>query len=119
MYALKNKELTASGQVTTKLTAGTNTLSAPARVLGLNIKCGATLGKVDLIDNGSGGTVKFTIPTPAIGAGEDEILQVTFPDPALTVIDLALALPCPFKVPPKFIFEFVVSVYLTVISYNI
>ena len=80
MFALKNKELTASGQVTTKVSAGTNTLSAPARVLGLNIKCGATLGKVDLIDNGSGGTVKFTIPTPAIGAGEDEILQVNFPD---------------------------------------
>ena len=83
MYALKNKELTASGQVTTKVTAGTNTLSAPARVVALNIKCGATQGKVDLIDNGSGGTVKFTIPTPAIGAGEDEILQVTFPDPGL------------------------------------
>ena len=47
MYALKNKELTASGQVTTKVTAGTNTLSAPARVLQLSIRCGATLGKVD------------------------------------------------------------------------
>ena len=76
MYALKNKQLTASGQVTTKVSAGTNTLSAPARVVGLNIRCGATLGRVDLIDNGSGGTVKFTIPTPAIGSGEDEILQV-------------------------------------------
>jgi len=80
MFALKNKELTASGQVTTKVSAGTNTLSAPARVLGLNIKCGATLGKVDLIDNGSGGTVKYTIVTPAIGSGEDEYLQVNFPD---------------------------------------
>ena len=83
MFALKNKELTASGQVTTKVSAGTNTLSAPARVLGLNIKCGATLGKVDLIDNGSGGTVKYTIVTPAIGSGEDEYLQVNFPDPGL------------------------------------
>jgi len=83
MYALKNKQLTASGQVTTKVSAGTNTLSAPARVVGLNIRCGATLGRVDLIDNGSGGTVKFTIPTPAIGSGEDEILQVTFPDPGI------------------------------------
>ena len=83
MFALKNKELTASGQVTTKDICRAPALSAPARVLGLNIKCGATLGKVDLIDNGSGGTVKFTIPTPAIGAGEDEILQVTFPDPGL------------------------------------
>ena len=83
MFALKNKELTASGQVTTKVSAGTNTLSAPARVVALNIKCGGTQGKVDLIDNGSGGTVKFTIPTPAIGSGEDEILQVTFPDPGL------------------------------------
>ena len=83
MFALKNKELTASGQVTTKVSAGTNILSAPARVVALNIKCGGTQGKVDLIDNGSGGTVKFTIPTPAIGAGEDEILQVTFPDPGL------------------------------------
>ena len=61
MYALKNKQLTASGQVTTKVSAGTNTLSAPARVVGLNI----------------------TIPTPAIGAGEDEILQVSFPDPGM------------------------------------
>ena len=83
MFALKTKQLTASGQVTTKVSAGTNTLSAPARVVGLNIRWGGTLGKVDLIDNGSGGTVKFTIPTPAIGAGEDEILQVTFPDPGL------------------------------------
>ena len=83
MFALKNKELTASGQVTTKVSAGTNTLSAPARVLGLNIKCGATLGKVDLIDNGSGGTVKYTIVTPAIGSGEDEYLQVNFTDPGL------------------------------------
>ena len=83
MYALKNKQLTASGQVTTKVSAGTNTLSAPARVVGLNIRCGATLGRVDLIDNGSGGTVKFTIPTPAIGSGEDEILQVSFPDPGM------------------------------------
>ena len=37
-------------------------------------------GKVDLIDNGSGGTVKYTIVTPAIGSGEDEYLQVNFPD---------------------------------------
>ena len=44
MYALKNKQLTASGQVTTKVSAGTNTLSAPARVVGLNIRCGGTLG---------------------------------------------------------------------------
>ena len=59
MYALKNKELTASGQVTTKVTAGTNTLSAPARVLQLSIRCGATLGKVDLIDDGPSGTVNI------------------------------------------------------------
>ena len=83
MFALKNKELTASGQVTTKVSAGTNTLSAPARVVALNIKCGATQGKVDLIDNGSGGTVKYTIVTPVIGSGEDEYLQVNFPDPGL------------------------------------
>ncbi len=83
MFALKNKQLTASGQVTTKVSAGTNTLSAPARVVGLNIRCGGTLGRVDLIDNGASGTVKFTIPTPAIGSGEDEILQVNFPDPGL------------------------------------
>ena len=72
MYGIKNKQLTSSGQVTTKVTAGTNTLSAPARVLQLSIRCGATLGRVDLIDNGAGGTVKYTVPTPAIGAGEDE-----------------------------------------------
>ncbi len=83
MYGIKNKQLTSSGQVTTKVTAGTNTLSAPARVVGLNIRCGGTLGKVDLRDDGAGGTVKFTIPTPAIGSGEDEILQVTFPDPGI------------------------------------
>ena len=83
MFALKNKQLTASGQVTTKVSAGSNTLSAPARVVGLNIKCGATLGRVDLIDNGSGGTVKFTQVTPAIGSGEDEILQIDFPEMGL------------------------------------
>ena len=80
MYAIKNKELPASGQVTTKVAAGTNTLSAPARVLQLSIRCGSTLGRVDLIDNGAGGTVKYTVPTPAIGAGEDEVMTVSFPD---------------------------------------
>ena len=80
MFALKTKQLTASGQVTTKVSAGTNTLSAPARVLGLTVQCGGTEGRVDLIDNGSGGTVKYTIVTPAIGSGEDEYLQVNFPD---------------------------------------
>ena len=80
MYAIKNKQLTASGQVTTKVAAGTNTLSAPARVLQLSIRCGSTLGRVDLIDNGAGGTVKYTVPTPAIGAGEDEVMTISFPD---------------------------------------
>ena len=79
MYALKNKELTASGQVTTKVTAGTNTLSAPARVLQLSIRCGATLGKVDLIDDGPSGTVKYTVPTPAIGAGAVSVVGVLVP----------------------------------------
>ena len=40
----------------------------------------ATLGKVDLIDDGPSGTVKYTIPTPAIGAGEDEVMTISFPD---------------------------------------
>ena len=40
----------------------------------------ATLGKVDLIDDGPSGTVRYTIPTPAIGAGEDEVMTVSFPD---------------------------------------
>ena len=80
MFGLKNKELTASGQVTTKVSAGTNTLSDPARVLQLSIRCGATLGRVDLIDNGASGTVKYTVPTPAIGAGEDEVMTISFPD---------------------------------------
>ena len=80
MFALKNKELTASGQVTTKVSAGTNTLSAPARVVGLNIRCGGTLGRVDLRDDGASGTVKYTVPTPAIGAGEDEVMTISFPD---------------------------------------
>ena len=57
MYAIKNKELTASGQVTTKVAAGTNTLSAPARVLQLSIRCGSTLGRVDLRAAGHRGTV--------------------------------------------------------------
>jgi len=57
MYAIKNKELTASGQVTTKVAAGTNTLSAPARVLQLSIRCGSTSGRGDLRDDGRGGTV--------------------------------------------------------------
>ena len=80
MYAIKNKELTASGQVTTKVAAGTNTLSAPARVLRLSIRCGGTLGRVDLRDNGPSGTVRYTVPTPAIGAGEDEVMTISFPD---------------------------------------
>ena len=70
MYGIKNKQLTSSGQVTTKVTAGTNTLSAPARVLQLSIRCGATLGRVDLIDNGASGTVKYTVPTPEIVTGK-------------------------------------------------
>ena len=80
MYAIKNKELTASGQVTTKVAAGTNTLSAPARVLQLSIRCGSTLGRVDLVVDGPSGSVRYTIPTPAIGAGEDEFMTVSFPD---------------------------------------
>ena len=89
MFALKTKQLTASGQVTTKVTqAATGNsperiLSAPARVLGLTVQCGGTEGRVDLIDNGSGGTVKFTQVTPAIGSGEDEILQIDFPEMGL------------------------------------
>ena len=83
MFGIKTQQLTSSGQVTTKVSAGTNTLSAPARVLGLTVQCGATEGRVDLVDDGASGTVKFTIPTPAIGSGEDEILQVTFPDPGI------------------------------------
>ena len=83
MFGIKTKQLTSSGQVTTKVTAGTNTLSAPARVLGLTVQCGATEGRVDLVDNGSGGTVKFTQVTPAISAGEDEILQIDFPEMGL------------------------------------
>ena len=80
MYGIKNKQLTSSGQVTTKVSAGNNILSAPARVLQLSIRCGGTLGRVDLIDNGLGGTVKYTVPTPAIGAGEDEVMTISFPD---------------------------------------
>ena len=38
MFGIKTKQLTSSGQVTTKVTAGTNTLSAPARVLGLTVQ---------------------------------------------------------------------------------
>jgi hypothetical protein len=83
MEGLKTKQLTGSGQVTTKVTAGTNTLSAPARVVGLTVQCGGTEGRVDLVDNGSGGTVKFTQVTPAIGSGEDEILQIDFPEMGL------------------------------------
>tara|TARA_R100001510_G_scaffold25921_1_gene22780 strand:- start:193 stop:507 length:315 start_codon:yes stop_codon:yes gene_type:complete len=83
MFGIKTTQLTASGQVTTKVSSGGNTLSAPARVLGLTVQCGATEGRVDLIDNGSGGTVKFSQVTPAIGSGEDEILQIDFPDMGL------------------------------------
>ena len=89
MEALKTKQLTSSGQVTTKVTqtatgnSPERILSAPARVVGLTVQCGGTEGRVDLIDNGSGGTVKYTIVTPAIGSGEDEYLQVNFPDPGI------------------------------------
>ena len=51
MFDIKTKQLTASGQVTTKVSAGSNTLSAPARVLGLTVQCGATEGKIDLVDD--------------------------------------------------------------------
>ena len=89
MEALKTKQLTSSGQVTTKVTqtatgnSPERILSAPARVVGLTVQCGGTEGRVDLIDNGSGGTVKFTQVTPAIGSGEDEILQIDFPEMGL------------------------------------
>ena len=83
MFALKTKQLTSSGQVTTKVSAGSNTLSAPARVLGLTVQCGGTEGRVDLVDNGSGGTVKFTQVTPAIKAGAGDMLQIDFPEMGL------------------------------------
>ena len=83
MEALKTKQLTSSGQVTTKVSAGSNTLSAPARVVGLTVQCGGTEGRVDLIDNGSGGTVKFTQVTPAIKAGAEDLIQFSFPEMGL------------------------------------
>jgi len=83
MFGIKTKQLTASGQVTTKVSAGGNTLSAPARVVGLTVQCGGTEGRVDLIDDGASGTVKFTQVTPAIASGEDEILQINFPEMGL------------------------------------
>ena len=83
MFGIKTKQLTASGQVTTKVSAGTNTLSAPARVVGLPVHCGATEGRIDLVDDGASGTVKFTQVTPATGSGEDEILQIDFPEMGL------------------------------------
>ena len=83
MFALKTKQLTSSGQVTTKVSAGSNTLSAPARVVGLTVQCGGTEGRVDLVDNGSGGTVKFTQVTPAIKAGAGDMLQIDFPEMGL------------------------------------
>ena len=79
MFDVKTKQLTASGQVTTKVSAGGNTLSAPARVLGLTVQCGATEGKIDLVDDGASGTVKFTQVTPAIIAGAGDMLQIDFP----------------------------------------
>ncbi len=83
MFGIKTKQLTSSGQVTTKVSAGTNTLSAPARVVGLTVQCGAVEGRVDLIDNGSSGTVKFTQVTPAIKAGAGDMLQIDFPEMGL------------------------------------
>ena len=83
MFGVKTKQLTASGQVTTKVSAGTNTLSAPARVVGLTVQCGATEGKIDLVDDGASGTVKFTQVTPAIKAGAEDMLQFDFPEMGL------------------------------------
>ena len=83
MFGVKTKQLTASGQVTTKVSAGSNTLSAPARVLGLTVQCGATEGKIDLVDDGASGTVKFTQVTPAIKAGAEDMLQFDFPEMGL------------------------------------
>ena len=83
MFGIKTKQLTSSGQVTTKVSAGTNTLSAPARVVGLTVQCGATEGRFDLIDDGASGTVKFTQVTPAIKAGAGDMLQIDFPEMGL------------------------------------
>ena len=83
MFGIKTQQLTGSGQVTTKVTAGTNTLSAPARVLGLTVQCGGTEGRVDLVDNGASGTVKFTQVTPAIKAGAGDMLQIDFSEMGL------------------------------------
>ena len=83
MFGIKTKQLTASGQVTTKVSAGTNTLSAPARVVGLTVQCGATEGRVDLVDDGASGTVKFTQVTPAIKAGAEDLIQFSFPEMGL------------------------------------
>ena len=83
MFGIKTKQLTASGQVTTKVSAGTNTLSAPARVVGLTVQCGGTEGRVDLVDDGASGTVKFTQVTPAIKAGAGDMLQIDFPEMGL------------------------------------
>jgi len=83
MFGIKTKQLTSSGQVTTKVSAGTNTLSAPARVVGLTVQCGATEGRVDLVDDGASGTVKFTQVTPAIKAGAEDLIQFSFPEMGL------------------------------------
>ena len=83
MFGIKTKQLTASGQVTTKVSAGTNTLSAPARVVGLTVQCGATEGRIDLVDDGASGTVKFTQVTPAIKAGAEDLIQFSFPEMGL------------------------------------
>ena len=89
MEALKTKQLTSSGQVTTKVTqtatgnSPERILSAPARVVGLTVQCGGTEGRVDLIDNGASGTVKFTQVTPAIKAGAEDLIQFSFPEMGL------------------------------------
>ena len=64
MFGTKTKTLTSSGAVTTKVSAGTQTLSAPARVTSIQAVCGASAGSIVLKDNGTGGTTLVDLATP-------------------------------------------------------
>ena len=66
MFGTKTKPLTSSGAVTTKVSAGTKTLSAPARVTSLQAVCSGTAGSIILKDDGTSGTALVEFATPAL-----------------------------------------------------
>ena len=80
MFGTKTKTLTSSGAVTTKVSAGTQTLNAPARVTSIQAVCSGTAGSIILKDNGTSGTALVSVATPALATAT---VSVDFADMGL------------------------------------